>query len=322
MKSAPTPGTRAIRSATVIKAVISIALIGWLATRVDVSPLLSRFAAMDMTAALAAVAVMFGQLVLTAWRWRLVADRIGGPLPPGPALRLTLIGQFFSQTLPSAIGGDGVRAWLASRLGISLPKAIAGMFADRVAALIVLVGFVGAMLPWLHARIGDVRLVAAAALLVAATMAAAAILIGLGDKIGVLLGRSRWTRPVAEPATALRTVLRGPGSLQIVALSALVHLGVILGAFLIARSLRIGVDFVDCLVLIPPIVLLTTLPVSIAGWGVREGAAVVGFGLIGTDAADALAISVAFGLVQIVIGLPGGLLWLMDGRPGRPLGKS
>ena len=76
-------------------------------------------------------------------------------------------------------------------------------------------------------------------------------------------------------------------------------------------------------VLVPPIVLVTTLPISIAGWGVRESATVIGFGFIGVAPADALALSVLFGLVQIVMGVPGGIMWLAQkGRGGAALQKS
>jgi hypothetical protein len=90
---------------------------------------------------------------------------------------------------------------------------------------------------------------------------------------------------------------------------------VIVSAWLAARALALDVSLLDCLLLIPPIVMLTMLPISIAGWGVRESAMVVGFGFLGVAAPDALALSVAFGLVQIAVGLPGGAVWLAQRRP-------
>src|SRR5690606_26675665 len=97
-------------------------------------------------------------------------------------------------------------------------------------------------------------------------------------------------------------------------LSVVVHVAVVASVWLVARGLAIQVSMIDCLVLVPPIVLATTLPISIAGWGVRESATVVGFGFIGVAPADALALSVAFGFVQILIGLPGGIVWMTSKR--------
>ncbi|PNQ96029.1 hypothetical protein C1S70_25715 [Azospirillum argentinense] len=63
------------------------------------------------------------------------------------------------------------------------------------------------------------------------------------------------------------------------------------------------------------------LPISLNGWGVREGAFVAGFALYGLGATDALALSLMIGLSVTLSSLPGGLLWLSLKGPkgaGRP----
>lgn len=306
-----------------IKAAITLALMGWLLHRIDLAPVMARFGQLDAAFAIAAVAVMMAQLLLTGWRWMTIAAIIGAPVERARALRLTLIGQFFNQTLPSAIGGDAVRAWLASREGVPLGKAISGVFADRLVALLLLVAIVGATLPAFYARVPDAGLRTASIVLVAATAAGVAALITLGPSVTALLQRHRWTRPLADLANDLRAVLIAvPAGALVIAMAIVVHLGVIASVWLVARALALDVSLLDCLVLVPPIVLVTTLPISIAGWGVRESATVLGFGFIGVAAADALALSVVFGLVQIVIGLPGGIVWLTQKRRGGALQKS
>jgi len=71
------------------------------------------------------------------------------------------------------------------------------------------------------------------------------------------------------------------------------------------------VSILDCMVLMPPVMLVTTLPISIAGWGVREGAMVAAFAMVGVQADDALALSFLFGVTSIIFALPGGVLWLL-----------
>ena len=307
-----------------IKAAITLALLGWLLQRIDLAPMAARFAGIDAALFLAAIGMMMAQLLLTGWRWMAIAAIIGAPIERGVALRLTMIGQFFNQTLPSAIGGDAVRAWLASREGMPLAKAIGGVFADRLVALLLLVAIVGATLPAFYARVADTGLRAASVALVGATALGVAVLIALGPLVVALLQRHRWTQPLATLAADLRaTLVTFPASAPVIGMAIVVHLGVIVSVWLVARALAIDVTLVDCIVLVPPIVLVTTLPISIAGWGVRESATVLGFGFIGVAPADALALSVAFGLVQIVIGLPGGLVWLLRRRrDGAPLQKS
>ena len=77
---------------------------------------------------------------------------------------------------------------------------------------------------------------------------------------------------------------------------------------LIQLTIRFG-----CVLLVPPVILITVVPVSIAGWGVREGAMVVAFGFLNVPANAAFAVSVLFGLTLAVASLPGSLFWWLGG---------
>ncbi|MGO8920853.1 MAG: lysylphosphatidylglycerol synthase domain-containing protein [Stellaceae bacterium] len=81
-------------------------------------------------------------------------------------------------------------------------------------------------------------------------------------------------------------------------------------AALLAQALKLPIAWLQCFLVVPVALLMTALPVSIAGWGVREAAFVVGFGFVGLPASDALALSLLLGLVQTLVRLPGGLVWL------------
>lgn len=60
--------------------------------------------------------------------------------------------------------------------------------------------------------------------------------------------------------------------------------------------------------------LLSMVPISLGGWGVREAAMVWLFGAVGIHSQEAVSISILFGLATTAAGLPGGLLWLLDRR--------
>ena len=72
------------------------------------------------------------------------------------------------------------------------------------------------------------------------------------------------------------------------------------------------------LVIVPPVILFTVIPVSVAGWGVREGAMVTLFAMIGADKAAVLAMSIIFGFILIAASVPGLLVYL-QGRHHAPL---
>jgi hypothetical protein len=263
------------------------------------------------------------QLLLAGWRWALIGAAIGGPPRRGSIIRLTFVGQFFNQTLPSAIGGDAVRAWMAAREGLPTAKAVSGVVADRVVGLVVLLLISAATLPLFAMRVPDPLARAGVFATVLGSLFALALFCIFAKPVAVRLQNIRFARPFANLALELRHVLVGSRqSPMIVALAILVHLLVIASAYFLAIGLGLAVTYVDCMVMFPLVVLLTMLPISIAGWGVREAAMVAAFAYVGVDAPGALALSVAFGLVQVAIGLPGGLLWFKSGVPATPPAKA
>jgi len=68
------------------------------------------------------------------------------------------------------------------------------------------------------------------------------------------------------------------------------------------------------LALVPVVLLLSTLPISVAGWGVRENVMVVALAFAGAEASQALALSILFGLALLTLSLVGAVIWLVQGR--------
>ncbi len=77
------------------------------------------------------------------------------------------------------------------------------------------------------------------------------------------------------------------------------------GAYCIARSLGIGVEPVPTIAVISIMTLVVALPISVAGWGVREISLVALLGLW-VDREAALALSVELGLMITLLSLPAG----------------
>jgi len=70
------------------------------------------------------------------------------------------------------------------------------------------------------------------------------------------------------------------------------------------------------------VILVTTLPISIAGWGVREGAMVTAFALVGVPREGALVLSLMLGILGIVMMIPGGVLWLLRRKSGESISAA
>jgi hypothetical protein len=92
----------------------------------------------------------------------------------------------------------------------------------------------------------------------------------------------------------------------------LIHLMTTASCYVLAIGLQANLTLSDALVFFPPVILLTAVPISISGWGVREGAMVACLALAGVSPAKALAISLLMGVISVIIGIAGGIVWLVS----------
>ena len=306
-----------------LKIAITIGLVAYLLGKVDLAPVLAQIRSMQpLSAAIAFCAIAF-QLALVSVRWQLVNRLVDARMPFGQVFRLTLVGQFFNQVLPTAVGGDAIRAWLASREGVPFGRAVTGILCDRAVALIVLAliiscsFFVFPSMTAGQAPISDVLRDVLGLIALAALLGLAGFFV-FGESLARLLMSSRVTRPMGRLASDLRKVLYSSAtSACIVGFSTAVQFLLVVAIYFCAKAMSIPLNFGPALLIVPAIMLVSMIPVSYGGWGVREGAMIVGLGLLRVTPGDALAVSVAYGLMQMVLGLPGGVLWLARTGQGR-----
>ncbi len=310
------PPARGRRWAAWAKGAVSVGLLWLLFIYYDIGAALDRLATIDIFYLTLAVIGGFLAFAITAWRWWFILRAQGFEVGLGTATGLTWIGLFFNQTLPSNMGGDVVRVWRLSRSGVPMASVISSVLVDRVAALFALALIVLAGLP-------VVREVADDAVLAVLSGSVGLVLIGLAvlfrlDRLAGLLRRVAPGALIAslEKLSAdSRALLLPPGiGGPIVGISLFNHFVTVLLILMLARGLGIEAGLGDFMVLVPPIILATMLPMSFAGWGVREGASVALLASIGVAPPAALALSVAYGLVLLLSSLPGGIIWLVTGN--------
>ena len=94
--------------------------------------------------------------------------------------------------------------------------------------------------------------------------------------------------------------------------SLFIHLINIVVIYILAIDLGIAISFLASFVLFPIVIFSMLAPISIAGWGVREGAMVILLGLVGRSSESALALSLLYGNILTIVGSAGGILWLIE----------
>jgi uncharacterized protein (TIRG00374 family) len=313
----------------VIKIAVTLVLLGVLAAKADVKAVAVRIGSIGAVACIVCVLAVLLILLLAALRWKLILGRMGSPIGFAQSWRLVMIGQFFNQILPSGMGGDALRIWLLARSGARLRMAVLSVATDRIFALgaVVLCMF-GSLPLLLHGPagwpVGVITLAGSLGILV--LLSVDHIIGGIGRILprhvfpaaGTRLGRL--LDLLGGLAVTLRLILSAwPEGVAVLGISVLSQL--VLGwiVYFIARCLHVEIGLLTVIALFPPALLLSMMPVSLGGWGVREAALVWLLGTVHVPQDEALAISVLFGLVTTASGLPGGVLWLFERRqPGAP----
>lgn len=313
------------RVSVLLLKVVATALLIYLSVHtVSLETLSARFANLHWGWMSLMLGVLAGQIALQATRWQTIVHAVGAPFSVTASQRITYIAAFFNQTLPSTIGGDTARIWLLAReQKAGWRFAAYSVLVDRTVGVFALTVLVLVLLPWTFDLISDP--------LARTTI----LLIGGGGVTGGLAfaalsaGLKGWlnqfwlTRHFVAASGILRALLAQPSRAAfVVGASIVIHIATVFVAWTAARTIGTHLDFIVAMCLLPPVVLLATIPVSIAGWGLREGLMITTFTLSGNDAGDALAISLIMGAANFAVGLCGGLIWLLTWPAGVALSNQ
>lgn len=291
---------------------LSLAILFFAFRNVDFSAVLERLAQLDALSPLIALVLCTASTLLAATRWRLVASA-GGQAPPHLSVfvRSFYRGAFVNQGLPTTLGGDALRVIdLASGLG-GKRKAFDSVLLDRVLGLAGLLIINALMLPLSLQLLPPALALAVGIVSAGSLLAIAAVLLAPWQRIAK---RFPLLSPLAERTGFGRRIVGRPSALLwLCALSVAVHVCAILAMFVLARQFGITADLWTHLTIQPSVFVAATLPVSLAGWGIREGSMAAMFGSIGVAAPAVMATSLTYGAVAFASTAPG-LAFLLAGH--------
>ena len=296
----------AIRALQVLVAVGLLALV-WRAT--DGAEAARRLAATDWRWLVPALLALTLQVILSALRWRLTARQLGIHLGKGLAIREYYLSQLVNQSLPGGMVGDAARA-VRSRDQAGLMAAGQAVVFERLAGQIALfILCAGAFVATLAVPGGldwPPGVALAVGILLAGVIGVVMILARLRHLPGATGRLAGRLRDAVHLSLASPSVLPGQIMLSIGTTFC------ILAAFAFcARAVDVSLGFTAVAALVPLVLFTMLIPISISGWGLREGAAAALLPIAGVPVGGAIAASVVFGLTAIVTILPGAaLVWI------------
>jgi hypothetical protein len=283
------------------RAAISAAVLAWLLWQIEWSPLVEVVSQVELGWCGVALGVLFSAQVLSSYRWQILARALGFEDRLRTFLRLYLVGMFFNLFLPTSVGGDVVKAWLLAGGKGRRWRAMVTVLSERFSGLLALL------------------LIAALATLPSFTLLPPWMILlawgALGGAAGgmvalpLLAGRSERLRLVAEGVGVYRGHLKR--WLIAFGLSLLVQALSIAQVALLGVALGLDLPLQAYAVVVPMVSLLTMLPVSVNGVGVREGSMVLMLGVWGLAPEGAVALGLLWFAVQATVGFLGGAVYTL-----------
>ena len=300
-----------------LQGLISIAVLAWIVRGLDRHALRSLFTGLPLWFYLASLAVVLSGQVLYAWRWWLVLTITGAEISLWTAVRQYFVGIFVNNFLPSTVGGDLAKVYYIGRRH-GYRAVAASVVVDRVLGLGIL-AMLATAAAWLSAPTSP--------RLVAARLVVTAIAVGLAVVVMLAVfgtgGLARWLAPLGPRAVALAThlqqfrldmaaPLKRPVIMGQAVLAVLVYfvgLTIVYLAFLTVHAIPLP-WFVAVFTVVTTTAVLSNVPISLNGLGVREQLHVWLLAPLGVPAEMALAISLVMFAHLLVASVLGLVMWL------------
>ena len=294
----------------VFKFGVSAGLVWYLIEKIGGSNVVERAIELSPNVLFISIFLIIAQSFFAALRWALIIKAIGHNLSLMKAIAITFVSLFFSQFLPASVGGDAVRMWQSKKAGLPFNKAVTSVILERFVSLLSVATLSLMMLPVLTRHLPNPLMFQGSILITIGGLCALAILLFF-DSLPIAWHRWRLVRGVAELAQDTRAIVKQPLRSASMVLTALIGQFLLAtAAYSLAQGMGVGVSLIDFIAIMPAVVLVSSLPISVAGWGVRELAMVTALGLVGVSSDAAVAISVILALTASVASLPGGFLFV------------
>ncbi len=303
-----------------IRVGLSGALLIWLFSKIDYKHTWEAVKGADMIWMLAALGVFLATVFIIFLRWRLLMKTVGLKVTRFNSLRWFLIGQFYNLCLPTSVGGDVVKAIGLARECGNKPKVIASIVLDRMSGFTGIV--ITAAVSFLFGRAIVNNHAVAGSIMMMTAFSLGLALVLFSQRIFTTICRlfNRLPR-IKDGLLRLHDdviLLRGQAwkGAESVALSVAAQVTGAFGFYLTAKAMHQDIGLLYFIIFSPLVCVATSLP-SIGGLGVREVGWKVLLGQLGVRPEIAVGLSLINFAFMVIVGLFGGLLYVVTLSPGR-----
>lgn len=303
---------------TAVKITVSVTLLALIVTQVDISQTWQHVHSLSWPFVAFALLFYTGLQWLSCWRWQIVLQSQGYNIRLRSLMSSYFAGMWLNTFLPGSLGGDVYRVYQVSQTTQDSESALVSVFLERFTGLAALSAIAVMGLAPAFQLVGRWDIIA---LFVGAvgTLVGAVVLI-MSPRL------LRWAEPwlmrlrlgaIAARLTKIQTLLRQFSTdrsalRSSMGLSFILQFGIIVYHFLIAQQLAISISFLALVVFIPIVVVITLLPISLGGLGLKEGLWIYLFSRVGLSSEEAVLLSLTVTILGWLLSIPGGLILLRD----------
>jgi len=310
-----------------IRMVAAALLLGALLYYADPSQVVAALLQLPLWFVGAALCLYVVCQILSAWKWQIILRAQGFDASLLRLFNIYMAGMFCNNFLPGSVGGDVVKAgwlFLDSRRG---DISVASVLLERYLGLAAL-GIIGLLtIPFVLARTPPlVALLAAGGalfLLAIAVVLWSPRIFAVASALLQACLPQKLLAPIMRVAEVLHRYRTHRSALFLcLCLSVATQLVIAAYYWLATDVLGAGVDAVFFFAFLPTLTLISIVPISIGGVGVREAAMVAFFSSVGADASIVLAAAIAVHALNTALSLYGGVVLVLERRWHSPLPKS
>lgn len=307
---------------SILRILVALGLLAWLLVGQNIKELLYQLGNANPIFMLLAVLAFLFFVLISVWRWKVILDARDQSFTSGYLVKVYFAACFFNNILPTAIGGDVIRVIYTIK-GDNKALAFSATFVDRM------IGFVGLFFFALSASLALLLLKRQTSFLVLNVVGFLILIllvsILFSDRAQRLF--SKVFRPIKlfrlgeifdKLYTAIKDYRKFGNALFIsFALSLLLQADLALTWYFASRAVGARLSVLYYFLYIPIIGLLTMIPITIGGLGVREKSFVTFFSNLGLKESVAISTSLLFLIVNLLYALMGGIvfLFLKKSRP-------
>jgi uncharacterized protein (TIRG00374 family) len=307
-----------------LRLALSLILIIFVSTKIEVDRLTNLLSSMRLSFFFLALLLVIPERAMLAYKWNVLLATKKMSLPFLTIFKICYLGNFIGTFFPSSLGVDVVRVYSLYKYNSNAAESISSVFVERWIGLFSVLTLVPASMLLFSETVANQNIFLFILIPVIFFIACSVVLLNKSIMRAFITGLNSINLPSLQ--RNLQDTYRAFSEyaehklvlLYVLILSFVLQVTRILITYFVYLSIGNDVNIVYFFIIVPLVIVLTMLPIAVAGIGIREGAFVYFFSQVGMSASEAFTLSIlVYALVMISI-MPGGIIYVLEGLQTKP----